>query len=101
MLLTPTRVAALARGLLLAAALAASALAAPARALEPFAADYRATYMGISADASMSLEPQGGDRWKCTLDMNNPIAQMTRSPCSRTVTANGDRCRAPTRPCCW
>lgn len=74
----PARFAALARSLLLTAALAASALAAPARALEPFAADYQATYMGVSANASMSVEPQGGNRWKCTLTVVNPIAQLTQ-----------------------
>jgi hypothetical protein len=78
MLMMPARFAALARSLLLTAALAASALAAPARALEPFAADYQATYMGVSANASMSVEPQGGNRWKCTLTVVNPIAQLTQ-----------------------
>jgi len=73
-----TRWIALGRGLLLTATLASSALAAPPKALQPFAADYRATYMGISADASMSVEPQGGDRWKCTLEITSPIAQLTQ-----------------------
>jgi len=78
MLLTPTRVAALASGLLMASTLAASALAAPARALEPIVADYRASYRGVSADARMSVERQGGDRWKCTLAIDSPIAQLTQ-----------------------
>lgn len=66
------------RGRLLAAALAACALAAPAWALEPFAADYRATYLGFTAIGSMTLEPQGGNRWKYTLSITHPIAQMTQ-----------------------
>jgi len=78
MLTMPTRWFALGRGLLLAATLAAPALAAPASSLEPFTADYRATTMGITADASMTIEPQGGDRWKCTLEIANPIAQLTQ-----------------------
>lgn len=63
---------------LTAALLAASALAGPAWALEPFAADYRATYIGISANGSMSIEPLGGDRWKCTLEVANAIARLTQ-----------------------
>lgn len=73
------RLVALGRSLLLTAALATSTLAAPARSLEPFAAEYQATYMGISANASMSIERQGGNRWKCTLTIANPIAQLTQS----------------------
>jgi hypothetical protein len=26
----------------------------------------------------MTLEPQGGGRWKCTLEISNPIAQLTQ-----------------------
>ena len=76
----PARFAALARSLLLTAALAAPALAAPARAPAPapFAAEYQATYMGVSANASLSVEAQGGNRWKCTLTIANPIAQLTQ-----------------------
>ena len=74
----PHRAAALARGLLLMSTLAVSALAAPARALEPFVADYRATYKGVSADARMSIERHDGDRWKCTLVIDSPIANLTQ-----------------------
>ena len=74
----PVRFVALVRGLLLAATLAASVLAAPARALEPFAADYQATYMGVSGTGRMVVEAQGGDRWKCTLQVSNQIAQLTQ-----------------------
>lgn len=66
------------RGLLPMAALAVTVLAAPARALEPFTADYQATYMGVSASGRMSLAPQGGGRWRCTLEVANAIAQLTQ-----------------------
>lgn len=69
----------LARSLLLSAAFAASALAAPAHALEPFAADYEAHYMGLSATGSMTVEPQGGDQWKYTLKISNQMAQLTQT----------------------
>ena len=65
------------RGLLLSVAFAASA--APAHALEPFAADYEANYMGLSATGSMSVEPQGGDQWKYTLKISNQMAQLTQT----------------------
>lgn len=76
---SPKRMGAAVRGLLLAAALATSGLAATAGALGPFAAEYRATYMGLSASGSMTLGPQGGDRWKYTLKVTHPIAQLTQT----------------------
>jgi hypothetical protein len=75
----PIRLSSVARGLLLTATLAASALAAPARALEPFSADYQASYMGLSANGSMAIEPQSGDRWKYTLKIANQVAQLTQA----------------------
>lgn len=59
-------------------AVAACALAAPAWALEPFAADYNASYRGFTATGSMTLEPQDGDRWKYSLTITHPIAQLTQ-----------------------
>ncbi len=67
------------RSLLLCAALASSALVAPAHALEPFAADYEANYMGLSATGRMTVEPQGGNRWKYTLKVSNQMAQLTQT----------------------
>ena len=68
------------RSLLLTATLiAASAAAAPARALEPFAADYQASYMGLSANGRMTIEPQGGNQWKYTLKISNQVAQLTQT----------------------
>lgn len=62
----------------LGAALAASAMATPAWALQPFAADYKASYLGLTATGSMTLEPQGGDRWKYSLTITHPVAQLTQ-----------------------
>ncbi len=68
------------RSLLLTATLvAASAAAAPARALEPFSADYQASYMGLSANGRMTIEPQGGNQWKYTLKISNQVAQLTQT----------------------
>jgi hypothetical protein len=68
------------RSLLLSAAFAASSvLAAPAQALEPFAADYEASYMGLSATGSMTVEPHGGNQWKYTLKISNQMAQLTQT----------------------
>ncbi len=77
-LTTPRRFRGALPGLLLAAALATTASAATAEALEPFAAEYRASYMGLSASGRMTLEPQGGDRWKYSLHVTHPIAQLTQ-----------------------
>lgn len=67
------------RHLLLSVALTVSALAAPAHALEPFAADYEASYMGLSANGRMTIEPQGGNQWKYTLKIANEVAQLTQA----------------------
>jgi hypothetical protein len=68
------------RSLLLTATLvAASATAAPARALEPFSADYQASYMGLSANGRMTIESQGGNQWKYTLKISNQVAQLTQT----------------------
>lgn len=57
----------------------AGAYATPARALEPFTADYEANYMGLSATGQMSIEPQGGNQWKYTLKIANKVAQLTQT----------------------
>ena len=56
----------------------AAATALPARALEPFSADYEASYMGLSAKGRMSIEPQAGNQWKYTLKVSNQVAQLTQ-----------------------
>jgi Protein of unknown function (DUF3108) len=58
---------------------AALAAALPVLALEPFNADYQANYMGVSAIGKMTIEPQGGNRWKYTLKVANNVAQLSQS----------------------
>ena len=60
------------------AMLAATAMAAalvvaswPASAVEPFTADYQASYMGMQATGKMTLAPAGEDRWRYRLDISN------------------------------
>ena len=64
---------------LAALALVAGAFIPPAQALEPFTADYEASYMGLSATGQMSIEPQGGNQWKYTLKIANKVAQLTQT----------------------
>lgn len=60
-------------------ALAAALATMPAFALEAFSADYRADYMGLSGNGRMTLVPQGGNRWKYTLSISSPVAQLSQS----------------------
>jgi hypothetical protein len=48
-------------------------------ALEPFSADYQAKYMGLSANGKMTVEAQGGNRWKYTLRIVHSAAQLTQT----------------------
>jgi Protein of unknown function (DUF3108) len=69
-------------GARIAAALAGLALmlaTAAATALEPFSADYQAKYMGLSANGKMTIEAQGGNRWKYTLRIVHQAAQLTQT----------------------
>lgn len=66
----------------LAAAFAGAMLAVaavPALALEAFSADYQASYMGMKANGTMTLQPEGGDRWRYTLDVSNALASLSQS----------------------
>lgn len=69
------------RGRLAAAAsVAAMALAsAPAFAIEPFNADYEASYMGMQATAKMSLASAGQDRWEYRIDIGGMGAELAQS----------------------
>lgn len=62
-----------------AGALVLALAALPAMALEPFKADYRASYMGVQADGSMQLENQGNGQWRYTLQVKNPMADLSQS----------------------
>ena len=66
----------------LAAVLAGAALAVaavPALALEAFSADYQASYMGMKANGTMTLKPEGNNRWRYTLDVSNALASLSQS----------------------
>ena len=53
--------------------------ALPAFALEPFSADYTASYMGMQADGTMTLAREAGDRWKYSLRIRNQVADLSQS----------------------
>lgn len=52
---------------------------APASAIEPFTAAYQANYMGLDANATMTLAPAGNDRWKYSLDIAGMGAKLGQS----------------------
>ncbi|TDK27421.1 DUF3108 domain-containing protein [Luteimonas aestuarii] len=62
----------------------------PAMAMEPFTADYRATYMGMQATGKMTLAPESGNRWTYSLDITGAGARLTQST---VFEANGDQWR--------
>ncbi|MEG3191789.1 DUF3108 domain-containing protein [Lysobacter sp. D1-1-M9] len=64
-------------GLLAAAALTLASM--PAAAVEPFTADYRASYMGMQADGQMKLVAAGDNRWRYSLDISNALASLSQS----------------------
>lgn len=55
------------------------AAAAPAVALEPFTADYTASYMGMQANGTMTLAREGADRWKYSLRIRNQVADLSQN----------------------
>ncbi len=55
------------------------ATATPALALEPFTADYTASYMGMQANGTMTLAREGSDRWKYSLRIRNQVADLSQS----------------------
>ena len=63
---------------LLAAVLLALA-SAPALAIEPFTANYQASYMGLQGQGRMTLEAQGAHRWKYTLSIGSSGIQLNQS----------------------
>lgn len=62
-----------------AATLALALATAPALAVEPFTADYQASYMGMQAQGKMTLAPAGNDRWRYSLDISNALASLRQS----------------------
>lgn len=69
-LLSPLRIAA-------AAALAMASL--PALALEPFTANYQASYMGMQANGVMTLASESGNRWRYSMQIKNQLADLSQS----------------------
>ena len=62
----------------LAASAVLVAASAPAFAIEPFTADYQATYMGMQANGRMTLAPAGANRWRYSLDISNSLASLSQ-----------------------
>ena len=63
--------------------LATAALAAlaslPALAMQPFTADYRASFMGLQANGVMTLAAESNGQWRYTLQVKNPLAELSQS----------------------
>jgi hypothetical protein len=71
------KMAAMSSTAIVAAALAASSL--PAAAVQPFAFDYQANYMGMQGNGRMTLASIGGNKWKYSLDVTSPLATLRQS----------------------
>ncbi len=66
--------------LLRSTALLALLLAAiPAWAVDPFNADYTASWKGVQANARITLASAGGNRWNYTLDISNKLGTARQS----------------------
>ena len=50
----------------------------PAQAIEPFTADYKASYMGMEAKGQMTLAREDGDRWRYSLNVRNALADLSQ-----------------------
>ncbi len=75
-------------GFAVAALLAAAAM--PALAVEPFTAQYDASYMGLNAEATMQLAAEGSDRWKYSLNLAGAGARLEQTTVFET---RGDQLR--------
>ncbi|MCR6662760.1 MAG: DUF3108 domain-containing protein [Luteimonas sp.] len=62
----------------------------PLFAIEPFNAEYQASYMGLQATGRMTLANESGNRWKYSLDISGAGARMTQST---QFEVNGDTWR--------
>ena len=52
---------------------------APALALEPFTADYQASYMGMQANGRMTLAAAGDGKWRYSLIIQNTLANLSQT----------------------
>ena len=73
----------------------------PAMGLQPFKADYLASYMGMQANGSMTLSSEGANKWRYTLQVKNQLADLARAPCSKRCVASCARSAARTVRHCW
>ena len=84
--------------LLRSTALLALLLAAvPAWAVDPFNADYAASWKGVEANAQITLASVGGNRWSYTLDISNKLGsarQATTFAWNRARDSDGRRTAA-------
>lgn len=61
------------------AAAALSVASLPAMALQPFKADYLASYMGMQANGTMTLASEGTGKWRYSLKVKNQLADLSQS----------------------
>lgn len=52
---------------------------APALAIQPFTADYQASYMGMQANGQMTLVAAGEGKWRYSLNIRNQLADLSQS----------------------
>src|SRR3546814_15209400 len=64
---------------------------APALAVEPFTANYQASYMGLTGIGRMTLEPQGEDRSQYTLSIGSGATSSDTSTNLKTRDGQGAR----------
>lgn len=67
------------RPIMLMLSLGLALTASPAMAIEPFKADYHASYMGMQADGTMTLAALDNNRWLYTLTIQNQLANLSQS----------------------
>lgn len=63
----------------IAAAAALVMASLPALALEPFTANYQASYMGMQANGVMTLASEAGNRWRYSMQIKNQLADLSQS----------------------
>lgn len=61
------------------AAAALSVASLPAMALQPFKADYQASYMGMQANGTMTLTSEGANKWRYSLNVKNQLADLSQN----------------------
>ena len=63
----------------LVAAAILAAVSAPALAIQPFTADYQASYMCMQGAGKMTLVADGSSRWKYSLSVTSPLANLRQT----------------------